>query len=411
MTMKLHHTFGAEDVARLREQLDEWRFRLLYEGAPTDETSADAYSRLVEMAQIDMFAACAIPAELINGQKEAAMEQSKRVVPMVGDVWLWHRQQRTIHRIESDGGVLMEDGGYFRPGRWEESVTRGDITFIRRRNAPDPRIAELEAELVAHDRVGRGGAYQPSLEPHAFERFQRHREQNDRYMAAQLAFAEVERELATLRGTARTAETIPAPASEQTIEERFPIGSRWRYTPTGAEITVTGHKASHGYIIDEHGDQWGTGGAGMPHAGKYERIDTPIVRVPGRNPPTLEGWAKALGVNIAPACDFTGPTIPPHALELTDHGTCRTCASSASDRRRARRAKFDAGVRTSLVTVEIDASKPFINGRGEKKDPHLHPEHHTSVHVASFGGKAGPQMPTAAMATEALWTMLERGAR
>lgn len=344
--------------------------------------------------------------------KEAAMEQSKRVIPLVGDVWRvnYSGNEYTIGGIDHQGAVRWDHpdaAGWLSP-----SILHKGCTFIRRRNAPDSRIAELEAEIAEHVTAIATGKY-PGV-TQGYERFcdvlWRPESPAAGTVAMQGALAEARAELAALRGTARNAETIPAPASVPTIEERYPVGARYRVkSDPGKAGAVTGHESGCVGILWD--DRTGPVVWHAPHSidELYERTDTGThARVPGRNPPTLEGWARALGVNIAPTCDFTGPTIPPHALELTDHGTCRTCASSASDRRRARRARFDAGVSVHRWC----ASGSNAEQREEANAICMRDvDSIGSFRFAKFGDKRGPLMPTDEAAIAALWQIVDRGAR
>lgn len=254
----------------------------------------------------------------------------------------------------------------------------------------------------------------------------------------------------------------------ETIEQRFPVGSRWR-TGGGSDIVIR--------AIDKFGVRWAysdgdSGGAHIPWdtwaswSEEYERLDDtpapaskpePVVRV-GQVWRTPEGddltvitaaeyergrrfcsmnWDVCVPLkahygmtwlskrDMCDGCTLLTdappqPVEPPkpavmceypdalgrrHALTTTAYDCCAVCGASARDRRAARRRAFDADVETH--------EHPWVDYRNGKLVEHV------TRYVAALksggpaGGPASPVMPSAAMAIDALWQKLEakRGAR
>lgn len=90
----------------------------------------------------------------------------------------------------------------------------------------------------------------------------------------------------------------------------------------------------------------------------------------------------------APMCEAPGWVGRAHAVDATEYGTCRVCGASAGDRRAARRRVFDADVYTE--------KGPCGWKRGNER-----------VWRAAVSGIGEAFAPTREDAIEALWTRLE----
>lgn len=174
--------------------------------------------------------------------------------------------------------------------------------------------------------------------------------------------------------------------SEQpkTIEDRFPVGSRWRTRGThglgrGIECVLRKRGINMAWFHTLDGQ--------LLCAPMYINIDFVLERLDDHPaPPTVA--EPAAPAKPAPMCEAPGWVGRAHAVDATEYGTCRVCGASAGDRRAARRRVFDADVYTE--------KGPCGWKRGNER-----------VWRAAVSGIGEAFAPTREDAIEALWTRLE----
>jgi hypothetical protein len=238
----------------------------------------------------------------------------------------------------------------------------------------EQRIEELRAEIAVHERViedGEAGCYMnitgPDDEKRACRRYEKHRKSVPSDQAKTESLAEVRAELSALE------------QREPTIEERFPVGSRWRrnfVSINGVYPLVVVTRVRQGEV-DYRYEEDGTPNERTFEAFLYAftRIDDtpPAQPVDPRNicdegfmfcgdcAPCRDLVASA-PTKPAPTCEAPGWLGPQHPVDADEYLVCRTCRASESDRRRERRRVFDrryvAAVETVLVPHREEPESP-----------------------------------------------------
>lgn len=112
----------------------------------------------------------------------------------------------------------------------------------------------------------------------------------------------------------------------ETIEERFPVGSRWERHGTIVRVTGHGHYLSGTPRIELAHEDGSEDGCQKEYLLNSKRLDD----APAPKP--------------APMCEAVGFDGPAHALAVDAYGLCRVCKCTASERRAARRRRFDFNV-------------------------------------------------------------------
>jgi hypothetical protein len=269
----------------------------------------------------------------------------------------------------------------------------------------EQRIVELRAEIAVHERViedGEAGCYMnitgPDDEKRACRRYEKHRKSVPSDQAKTESLAEVRAELSALE------------QREPTIEERFPVGSRWRTKkplfPLGRSALcelyeLTGDGA---FFRSCHDGRHVAAPLFINVAEFFERLDDtpPAQPVDPRNicdegfmfcgdcAPCRDLVASA-PTKPAPACEAPGYAGPEHPVDADEYLVCRVCRASESDRRRERRRRFDAW--------PVDVTQ-FPAVRGEPR--------FGARSVSDEWDVYGELMPTRELAVAALFEKMER---
>jgi hypothetical protein len=270
------------------------------------------------------------------------------------------------------------------------------------------KIAELRAEIAVLEPWSRGekadgvlqGGATTVLAQRCYDRARRHGKlvggESCKH-AYSLALAEARAELAALE------------QREPTIEERFPVGSRWRLDGGSEVRRVIGHGGPNAvapHVVKTIGEMDGFVGFNAPAYFEYsERLDDtpPAQPVDPRNicdegfmfcgdcAPCRDLVASA-PTKPAPTCEAPGWIGPQHPVDADSYGCCRTCRAAESDRRRERRRRFDAW--------PVDVMRIYDSAKREHS--------YEAVQVTDEACVRGPSRPARELAIAALWEKLER---